>query len=115
MYNGRDFFNFLYSEAVAQTCSVKKVFLEILQNSQESTCARVSFLIKLQALPASLLKKRLWRRCFPLNFAKFLRTSFFREHLWWLLLFIQPFPSRAFQRVVFNPLLRNVVKWSDTL
>ena len=35
-------------EAVAQRCSVKKVFLEILQNSQENTCARVSFLIKLQ-------------------------------------------------------------------
>ena len=27
----------------------EKVFLEILQNSQENTCARVSFLIKLQA------------------------------------------------------------------
>ena len=27
----------------------KKVFLEILQNSQENTCARASFLIKLQA------------------------------------------------------------------
>ena len=27
----------------------KKVFLEILQNSQENTCARVSFLIKLQS------------------------------------------------------------------
>ena len=36
------------SEAVAWRCSVKKVFLEILQNSQENTCARVSFLIKLQ-------------------------------------------------------------------
>ena len=24
--------------------------------------------------PATLLKKRLWHRCFPLNFAKFLRT-----------------------------------------
>ena len=36
-------------EAVAQTCSVKKVFLKISQNSQENTCARVSFLIKLQA------------------------------------------------------------------
>ena len=35
-------------EAVAQGCSVKKVFLEILQNSQENTCARVSFSIKLQ-------------------------------------------------------------------
>ena len=27
----------------------EKVFLEISQNSQENTCARVSFLIKLQA------------------------------------------------------------------
>ena len=41
------------AEAVAQTCSVKKVFLENLQNSQESTCARVSFLMKLQAAPAT--------------------------------------------------------------
>ena len=38
-------------EAVAQTCSVKKVFLIISQNLQENTCARVSFLIKLQAAP----------------------------------------------------------------
>ena len=28
---------------------------------------------------------RPWRRCFPVNFAKFLRVSFFIEHLWWLL------------------------------
>ena len=32
------------SEAVVQSCSVKKVFLEVSQNSQENTCARVSFL-----------------------------------------------------------------------
>ena len=30
-------------EAVSQKCSLKKVFLEISQNSQENTCARVSF------------------------------------------------------------------------
>ena len=36
-------------EAVAQRCSLKKVFLEISQNSQENTCARVPFVIKLQA------------------------------------------------------------------
>ena len=35
-----------FTEAVAQRCSVKKVFLEILQNSQESTCAKVSFIEK---------------------------------------------------------------------
>ena len=33
-------------EAVAQRCSVKKLFLEFSQNSQENACARVSFLIK---------------------------------------------------------------------
>ena len=74
----------------------KKVFLKILQNSQENTCTRVSSLIKLQ------LKKRLWYRFFPVNFAKFLGTPFFREHLPWLLLkwdglnivsVIQYFPS----------------------
>ena len=36
------------TEAVNQKCSVKKVFLKISQNSQENTCARISFLIKLQ-------------------------------------------------------------------
>ena len=38
------------TEAVFQRCSVKKLFLNILPNSQENTCARVSFLKKLQAL-----------------------------------------------------------------
>ena len=36
--------------------------------------------------PATLLKKRLWHRCFPVNFVKFLRTPFYKERLWWLLL-----------------------------
>ena len=35
-------------EAVIQKYSVEKVFLKILQNSQENPSARVSFLIKLQ-------------------------------------------------------------------
>ena len=60
----------------------KKVFLEISQNSQENTCARV------RLRSAYLLKKRLWYRCFSVNFAKFLKTHFFIEHLWWLLLYI---------------------------
>ena len=40
-------------EAVSQRRSVKKEFLEISQNSQEDTYARVSF-----------LKTRLWHRSF---------------------------------------------------
>ena len=38
----------LNTEGVVQRCSVKKVFLETSQNSEEKTCVRVSFLIKLQ-------------------------------------------------------------------
>ena len=40
--------------------------------------------------PATLLKKRLWHRCSLVNFAKFQRTLFITEHLWWLLLPFQP-------------------------
>ena len=64
------------TEAVIRRYSVKKVLLKVSQNSQKNTCARVS----------TLLKKRLWHKCFPVNFAKFLRTSFIIEHLWRLLL-----------------------------
>ena len=38
--------------------------------------------------PATLLKKRLWHMCFPVNFVKFLRTPLLTEHLRWLLLVI---------------------------
>ena len=46
----------MFCEAAAQTYSVKKVFLELPENSQKNTCAGVSILIKLQTRPATLLK-----------------------------------------------------------
>ena len=72
-------------EVVAQRCFIKKFFLEILQNSQENTCANKQTPVKTPQ-PATLLKKKLWYRCFPVNFAKFLRTPFLTEHLRCLLL-----------------------------
>ena len=55
----------------------KKGFLEISQNSQE--CASL-FLNKVAGLrPATLLKKRVWHRHFPVDFAKFLRTPFLQN------------------------------------
>ena len=65
------------SEVVVQRCSVKKVFLEILQNSQENTYARVSFLVKLQARPG------LWLWVLSvLSFVSFLRFCFEFCELW---------------------------------
>ena len=57
------------AEAVVLKCSVEKVLLKISQNSYENNCP-------------TLLKTKLWDSRFPLNFAKFLRTLFFMEHLW---------------------------------
>ena len=34
----------------------------------------------------SFIKQRLQHKCFHVNIAKFLRTSLFIKHLWWLLL-----------------------------
>ena len=98
-----------YTEAVARS-SVKMVLLEISQNSQENTYARVSLLTKLHALGlrlATLLKKRLWHRCVPVNFANFptqvfpcemrkiFKNTFSTEHLQWLLL-LKETPTQVF-------------------
>ena len=56
-------------EAVARRCSAKKLFLKILQNSQENTCVGVSFSIKLKASGNSVF--------FSVNFAKMLRAHFY--------------------------------------
>ena len=39
-----------------------------------------------QTFFTTFLKKRLWRRCFPVNLMKFSRTPSFIEHVRWLLL-----------------------------
>ena len=52
----------------------KKLSFEIWQNPQENICARASVLIKFP-------KNRLWHRSFPVNFAKFSRTTFFYRGL----------------------------------
>ena len=43
----------IYSEAVVRRCSIKKVFLEISQNSLENTYSRVSFLKSCRPLVAA--------------------------------------------------------------
>ena len=55
------------------------------------------FLNKVAGLKAyNFIEKRLQHRCFPDNIAKFLRTPFFKEHPWWLLLSVQKTHTRNF-------------------
>ena len=58
-------------EAVVQSCSVKKVFLKILQNSQENSVLE-SLLNKFTGL------KRLHHMCFSMIFAKLFRTPYIK-------------------------------------
>ena len=86
-------------ESAAPRCSVKKKFLKISQNSEENTCARVSFLITLQAslirasrqintLKKNTLEKETLALVFSCEFYKNFKNTFYIEHLQWLLLVV---------------------------
>ena len=65
----------------------KKSVLKTFAKLTRKHLCRSFFFNKVASLrPAILFKKRLQYSCFPVNFAKFSRTLFFNEHLWWLLL-----------------------------
>ena len=57
-------------------CSVWKVFLEISQNSQESTCARLSFLIKLQAQDCNFIKNETLAQVFSCEICEISKNNF---------------------------------------
>ena len=81
----KEFSLWFISEAVVRRCSVEKVFLEVSQNLQENTCARVSFLIKLPEA-CNFIKKETMAQVFSCEFYKISKNTFFTEHLRWLLL-----------------------------
>ena len=54
-----------------------EVFLQIWQNSQENTCARISFLIKLQT--ACFIKNEALVHVYSCEFCEFLRTTFLQN------------------------------------
>ena len=66
------------SEAVTQRCSVEKVFLDILQNSQENNCTIVSLLIKLQASASAcnFNKKETLAQVFSCEFYEISKNTF---------------------------------------
>ena len=72
------FENFWRTEAATRGVLYKKMFLNISQNSQESKCARVPFLLKLQGAPAILLKKK---ETLTGGFRKILRLPFLQNTL----------------------------------
>ena len=101
------------------------MFLEISQNSQKNTCARVSFFNSVAGLrnfakftgkhlcqsiffnkvaglrPSTLLKKRLWQTCFPVNYAKFPRAPFIQNASGGC--YLKPGSTIFYQIFIFSP------------
>ena len=71
-----------------QRCSISKGVLRNFSKLTGKHLCQSLFFNKVAGLwPATLLKKRIWQRCFPVGFEKFLRTPFLQntfstEHLW---------------------------------
>ena len=70
------------TEVVVQRCSVKKVFLEIPQNSQENTCARVFFFNKVADQACNFIKKETLAQVISCEFCEISKNTFFTEHFW---------------------------------
>ena len=64
----------------------KGVLRKFVKFTGKRLCQRLFFNKVAGLRPATLLKKSLRHKCFPVNCKKFLRTPFFTEHLRWLLL-----------------------------
>ena len=65
-----------------------QVLLKISQNSPENTCARVSFLIKLQGPACNFIKTETLAQVFSCELWEIFKNSYFKEHLQTLFLLI---------------------------
>ena len=80
----RDFSGFSSSFTQKQPAVVfyKKGVLKNSQNSQENSCAIVSFLLKLQAEACSFVKKGTLTQVFSCEFCEIFKNTLFTEHHW---------------------------------
>ena len=90
-------FNLIQDRTSHRRCSVKRVFLENSQNSQENTCSRDSFLIK----ACKFIKKESLAKVFSCKFCEISKNTFF---------YIYRTPPVAASKKYEKYLLRNICK-----
>ena len=72
--------NFAQIRSSHRRCSVRKFFLRnFAKFTGKNLCQSLYFNKAADLSPATLSKQRLLHRCFPVNFAKFLRTPFLQN------------------------------------
>ena len=66
-----------YLRSSHQRCFIKKVHRNFTKFTGKQLCQSLFFSKIAELKPATLLKKRLWYRRFPVNFAKISKNTFF--------------------------------------
>ena len=88
-----------------QRCSVRKGVLKNFEKFTGKHLCQSLLFNKIEALrSATLLKKRLWHSCFPVNFPKFLRTPFLQNISGRLLLNAVKLVPVKFQKQQYTPI-----------
>ena len=88
-----------------QRCSVRKGVLKNFEKFTGKHLCQSLLFNKIEALrSATLLKKRLWHSCFPVNFPKFLRTPFLQNISGRLLLNAVKLDSVKLQKQQYTPI-----------
>ena len=72
---GSNFFSCHFTQAVAQKCSEKQMFLKVLQKSQGNICVGVSFLEMLQAKGFRLYSKKISKQVFSYKFYNIFKST----------------------------------------
>ena len=98
---------FLCTEAVTWRCSVENVSLKFLQNSQENTCARISFLISWWPEAGSFIKKESLAQVFSYEFCEMFKKTFFYRTPTVTVLFLAGLLQRVSGTGVFLRILQN--------
>ena len=83
-----EFCCYMYRSSLPEVFCKKGVLRNFATFTGKHRCQSLCFNKVAGLKPATLLKHMFWHRCFPVNFAKFLRTLFLTEHFRWLLLYI---------------------------
>ena len=78
----------VFIKAVAQGCSIKKVVLKNFAKSTEKHLCWSHYLTKLRPEACNFIKQWLQRKCFPVDFAKLLRTPILQNICKWQLLYL---------------------------
>ena len=82
------FVQILMDKSSCRRCSVRKgVLRNFAKFAGKHLCQSLFFNKVADLRPATLLKKRLWHRCFSVKFVKFLRTPFLQNTPWRLHLY----------------------------